>query len=56
MKDNSLPRIVVILLSVVVYVAVLVINALAGAGRGKFSNLSHLDASFSLRSYIEFIF
>ncbi|MEQ2168858.1 hypothetical protein GOODEAATRI_019012 [Goodea atripinnis] len=33
MKDNSLPRILVILLSVVVFVDVLVINALAGAGR-----------------------
>ncbi|MEQ2257522.1 hypothetical protein ILYODFUR_035619 [Ilyodon furcidens] len=46
MKDNSLPRILVILLSVVVFVAVLVVNALAGAGRGKFVCLSRLGATF----------
>ncbi|CAN9502905.1 unnamed protein product [Ophioblennius macclurei] len=36
MKHNSLPRIVVIVVCTVVYVAVLIINALAGAGRGPF--------------------
>ncbi|XP_075871616.1 uncharacterized protein LOC142881307 [Nelusetta ayraudi] len=36
MKENSLPRIVVIILCTAVYVAVLVVNALAGAGRGPF--------------------
>ncbi|KAL6104718.1 uncharacterized protein ACO6RY_14381 [Pungitius sinensis] len=36
MKDNSLPRIVVIILCTVVFIAVLVVNALAGAGKGPF--------------------
>lgn len=36
MKHNSLPRIFVIVFCAVVFVAVLVINALAGAGRGPF--------------------
>ncbi|XP_075934802.1 uncharacterized protein LOC142934211 [Anarhichas minor] len=36
MKDNSLPRIVVLILCAVFFVAVLIVNALAGAGRGPF--------------------
>ncbi|XP_069029394.1 uncharacterized protein [Embiotoca jacksoni] len=36
MKDNSLPRICVILFSAVVFVFVLIVNALAGTGRGPF--------------------
>lgn len=39
MKENSLPRIVVIILCTAVYVAVLVVNAFAGAGRGEFKDL-----------------
>lgn len=39
MKENSLPRIVVIVLCTAVFVAVLVVNALAGAGRGEFKDL-----------------
>lgn len=35
MKENSLPRIVVIILCAVVFIAVLVVNALAAAGRGE---------------------
>lgn len=36
MKHNSLPRIVVIIVCAVVFVALLIVNALAGAGRGPF--------------------
>ncbi|XP_076600190.1 uncharacterized protein LOC143328766 [Chaetodon auriga] len=36
MKDNVLPRIVLIILCAAVFIAVLVVNALAGAGRGPF--------------------
>ncbi|TKS80413.1 hypothetical protein D9C73_013354 [Collichthys lucidus] len=36
MKDNSLQRIFVIVLCTAVFIAVLVVNALAGAGRGPF--------------------
>ncbi|XP_068197443.1 uncharacterized protein [Antennarius striatus] len=36
MKENILARICVIILSAVVYVAVMIVNALAGAGRGPF--------------------
>ncbi|XP_059200256.1 uncharacterized protein LOC131980101 [Centropristis striata] len=36
MKDVSLPRIVVIIVCSVVFVVVLIVNALAGAGRGPF--------------------
>lgn len=36
MRDHSLPRIVVIVLCTAVFIAVLVVNALAGAGRGPF--------------------
>ena len=36
MRDNSLPRIVVIIVCTAVFVAVLIVNALAGAGRGEF--------------------
>ncbi|KAA8587611.1 hypothetical protein FQN60_016473, partial [Etheostoma spectabile] len=36
MKDNSLPRIVLIILCTGVFIAVLIVNALAGAGRGPF--------------------
>lgn len=39
MKENSLPRIVLIVLCTAVFVAVLVVNALAGAGRGEFKYL-----------------
>ena len=35
MKDNSLPRILLISFCAAVYIAVLVVNALAGAGRGE---------------------
>lgn len=35
MKENSLPRIVVIILCAAVFIAVLVVNALAAAGRGE---------------------
>ncbi|XP_054483333.1 uncharacterized protein LOC129116492 [Anoplopoma fimbria] len=38
MKDNSLPRIVVIILCTVVFIAVLILNALAGSGRGPFKS------------------
>ncbi|XP_077580311.1 uncharacterized protein LOC144201498 [Stigmatopora nigra] len=38
MKDAILPRIVVILACAVVYVAVLIVNGLAGAGRGSFTS------------------
>ncbi|XP_070830782.1 uncharacterized protein [Chaetodon trifascialis] len=36
MKDNVLPRIVLIIVCTAVFIAVLVVNALAGAGRGPF--------------------
>ncbi|XP_028282970.1 uncharacterized protein LOC114449468 [Parambassis ranga] len=36
MKQNSVPRIILIIFCALVFVAVLVINALAGAGRGPF--------------------
>lgn len=39
MKENSLPRLVLILLSTSVFVAALVVNAFAGAGRGEFRDL-----------------
>lgn len=41
MKENSLPRIVVIVVSAAMFVAVLVVNALAGAGRGELLITSH---------------
>ncbi|KAM8727490.1 uncharacterized protein AB9X84_001185 [Acanthopagrus schlegelii] len=47
MKENSLPRIVVIILCLAVYIAVLVINALAGAGRGPFhSSTGNVSARY----------
>ncbi|XP_029380821.1 uncharacterized protein LOC115057763 [Echeneis naucrates] len=36
MRDNSFPRICVIILSAVIFIAVLIVNALAGAGKGPF--------------------
>lgn len=48
MKQNILPRIVVIILCAVVFIAVLVVNALAGMGRGKLKmTLDSLDVFFS---------
>lgn len=38
MKENSCPRIFLIILSTLVFVVVLVINALAGAGKGEFQS------------------
>lgn len=35
MEDGSLPRIVVIALSVLIYISALAINAMAGAGKGE---------------------
>ncbi|KAM7378723.1 hypothetical protein PAMP_004327 [Pampus punctatissimus] len=47
MKENSAPRIFVILLCAVVYVAVLVVNGLAGAGRGPFhSSTGNVSARY----------
>ncbi|XP_035990186.1 uncharacterized protein LOC105923790 isoform X2 [Fundulus heteroclitus] len=47
MKDNSLPRILVILFSTVVFVAVLVVNALAGAGKSPFhSSTGNVSARY----------
>ncbi|KAM9845271.1 uncharacterized protein ACBR49_012010 [Aulostomus maculatus] len=47
MKDNSLLRIFVILLCALVFIAVLVINGLAGAGRGPFlSNTGNVSARY----------
>lgn len=40
MKSNILSRIFVIIFCAVVFVTVLVVNALAGAGRGKFYKLA----------------
>lgn len=42
MKDNSLPRIVVIILCTVVFIAVLVVNALAGAGKGELDTVTQM--------------
>lgn len=36
MKDYSLPRVLLVLLSAAVFVVVLVMNALAGAAKGEF--------------------
>ncbi|KAM4551202.1 uncharacterized protein PAE49_015067 isoform 1-T1 [Odontesthes bonariensis] len=48
MKENSLPRICVIILCAVVFVAVLVVNALAGAGRGPFhSSTGNVSAYYA---------
>ncbi|XP_072219213.1 uncharacterized protein [Leuresthes tenuis] len=48
MRDNSLPRICVIILCAVVFVAVLVVNALAGAGRGPFySSTGNVSAHYA---------
>lgn len=48
MEDRSLPRIVVIALSVLIYISALAINALAGAGKGEFHvtylTLTHVNA------------
>ncbi|XP_029308675.1 uncharacterized protein LOC115022026 [Cottoperca gobio] len=47
MKDNSLPRIVVITLCTVVFIAVLIVNALAGAGRGPFhSSIANVSGRY----------
>lgn len=48
MKENSLPRIVVIVLCAAVFIAVLVVNALAGAGRGEFGHFVQ-DARYRVR-------
>lgn len=47
MKDCSLSRISVIVLCAAVFVAVLVVNALAGAGRGEFITLRRHREGFS---------
>ncbi|XP_077471658.1 uncharacterized protein LOC144085863 [Stigmatopora argus] len=47
MKDSILPRIVVILACAVVYVAVLIVNGLAGAGKGSFhSSTGNVSARY----------
>ncbi|KAM6990636.1 uncharacterized protein LKV04_010055 [Tautogolabrus adspersus] len=47
MKENSVPRIIVIILCTLVFVAVLVVNALAGAGKGPFhSSTGNVSARY----------
>ncbi|XP_011614656.1 uncharacterized protein [Takifugu rubripes] len=47
MKENSLPRIIVIIVCAALFVAVLVVNALAGAGRGPFhSSTGNVSARY----------
>ncbi|KAF3698863.1 hypothetical protein EXN66_Car014550 [Channa argus] len=47
MKENSLPRILLILLCAVVFVVVLITNALAGAGKGPFhSSTGNVSARY----------
>ncbi|XP_028296642.1 uncharacterized protein LOC114479504 [Gouania willdenowi] len=47
MKDNILPRILVIIVCLVIFVAVLIVNALAGAGRGPFhSSTGNVSSRF----------
>lgn len=48
MRVNSLNRIVLITICTVVFIAVLIVNALAGAGKGELSNLV-LTQCFVLR-------
>lgn len=53
MKENILPRIVVIILCAVVFIAVLVVNALAGVGRGKLKMTLRLAGCFFPRAQVE---